>query len=141
MKSIELNWIRNVDKSLFIPEVVVADEGVSGHYLSPLKEECYLDGGWFDRRFGIIVISPDQAEEEVEGTLAHEWRHHWQECHGWKYDGVPLRACGFEKSYDAAIIHFFTKSASEMDAFCFELVHGNANVNDSWFRLLEPALQ
>lgn len=119
MKSLELNWIRNEDKSLVIPEVIFQElESSAGQYMDPQPYEIYdMDGHPHDMNFGVIIINLNYTEE-FESTLAHEWRHHWQLFHGFEYDGIDKYK---NNDYDKYIINYFTKSKAEMDALRFEV--------------------
>lgn len=136
LSSLELNWVRNVDKSMVVPEVVfesLSDRG--GYYLRPTREEVYIEGRYYDRQRGMIVIGT-KYPRNFASVLAHEWRHHWQFCHGWKYDGIGLS--GVHADYDTGIRDYFWKSWSEADAFKFELAKApGADYHDYWRCLLE----
>jgi hypothetical protein len=133
MKSLELNWIRNVDKSLVIPEVVFSyDNKISGRYYDPSKDEIEIDGSYYDLDFGLIEISVYSSD--IESTLAHEWRHHWQVCNGWNTDYIfkwPLNCC---YEYDKCIFKYFTENKHELDALKFEYKH--SRIYDYWEELL-----
>lgn len=128
-KSLELNWVRGEDKSLLIPEVVFEPrEDCGGYYLSPWKGEELIGGRFYDRRFGIIVVS-SLWPDGIETTLAHEWRHHWQECNGWRYDGIGWNS---PNDYEDSIRDYFTRSRSEADALRFELRKAKSDITDYW---------
>jgi len=126
MKSLELNWCRNEDKSLVIPEIEwngCIEYG--GNYTSPNEEYP----------FGLITINSSLDDIDIPATIAHEWRHHWQLFHGWTYDGYVWES-GFEKNYEENIFDYFTTSECEMDALRFEYKHGK--IPDMWEEMFYP---
>jgi len=132
MKSLELNWIRNFDKSLFIPEVVFHSlNSASGKYYPPEKKGWLYDenGHPYLMRFGVIVINPNQSDKEVPRTIAHEWKHHWQYFHGIKFEIPPTNLFN-RYSYMTAIVKYFKCSRTESDAIRFEYKH--AGMNEYW---------
>ncbi len=137
MKSLHLNWIRNIDKSLVIPTVIFSSTiNVGGWYRPPDRSQIYVDGHYYDSCFGIIVVNATQPEE-FAGTIAHEWRHHWQAYHGWKFDGMSgaslidlINSAGYNK----AIRKYFAESKSEMDALRFQYKYGG--IYKAWEELL-----
>ena len=136
MKSLELNWVRNEDKSLVIPEVIFASvENIGGYYLEPEHREHFIGNRFVDGRFGVIVVSV--FDQPFEATLSHEWRHHWQVCHGWEYDGINWNS---PADYDAGIREYFRRSRSELDALRFQVRHSRAAYHDEWLRIVGPEL-
>ena len=140
MKSLELNWIRNVDKSLVIPEVVFSSiSWCGGRYHQPRKDEKYIDGRYYDLSFGLIEIS-SAYPETIEETLAHEWRHHWQCCHGWEFEYSFDWPETFDaEKYDDMIVRYFTENNHEMDAVKFQYKHSSIHLN--WEELLHVYLR
>jgi hypothetical protein len=135
IKSLELNWIRNEDKSLVLPTVVFAPlSSYSGYYVSPRAGEREIEGGFYDLHFGLIVVSTLNPEN-VAATLAHEWRHHWQACNGWVYDGIGWHSQS-PANYDRAIKEYFTRSRCEFDALRFEWRKARCEVNEYWRGIL-----
>ena len=134
MKSLELNWIRNFDKSLVIPEVIFHRmDNAGAMYMPPRNNEVYdEDGKPHDMKFGVIVINPDYPCY-FEPHLAHEWRHHWQHFHGWKYDGIGKQILN-ELKYENAVYKYFTESYCEMDALRFQKKH--SYISELWEELL-----
>jgi hypothetical protein len=133
MKSLELNWVRNEDKSLVLPEVHFSDiDNVGGYYIPASDGEVLIDDRYYDKRNGVIVIS-SQYPDDIPSVLAHEWRHHWQHFQGWKYDGI-----GWDSpvNYDAAIYDYFTQSYSEFDAFRFQCKKAKSETDDIWLDIL-----
>jgi hypothetical protein len=103
------------EKDLPTPRVLYVD-GVpyGGIYFHPKDEGEVIGQRHIDLSRGALIVS---TENFAEDTLAHEWRHHWQFCNGWKYDGVNWPPRGLEQaSYDAQVHAYFCGSKSEMDA-------------------------
>lgn len=137
LKSLELNWIRKQDKSLVIPEVIFFPlKSYGGQYMRPQYNEVYDDEGHpHDMKFGAIIIS-SLFPDNVAGTIAHEWRHHWQTFNGWKYDGIGWHS---KSNYYKEIYNYFTKSKSEMDALKFE--HRHVGCFEPWEKMFYKHLK
>jgi hypothetical protein len=131
MKSLELNWVRNVDKSLVIPEVIFHFmDDCLGQYLFPENAEVYdMDGRPHFMGFGVIVLNAEYPEF-FETTIAHEWRHHWQAFHGMEYDGIEIEVNPDLPSYKKSLIQYYTQSVSEMDALQFEWKYASKKAFD-----------
>lgn len=79
-------------------------------------------------RNGLIVVNVDA--DYVEATLAHEWRHHWQNYEfGTKYDHSPWKSTGNHK---VDIQKYFRSSAREMDALLYEVKFSPTEINQEW---------
>lgn len=132
LPSLELNWLRNLDKTLLLPTVIFVSgtehsvEGEihrgAGLYFHPRDWEPEINGIYYDGRRGLILATTDEPEC-IPAVLAHEWRHHWQFHHGllptdniapWTHDGNP-------DTYSHAIKQFFQQNAYELDALRFEM--------------------
>jgi hypothetical protein len=139
MKSLELNWIKNFDKSLIIPEIVfISNISYSGIYYSPRYNQIYDDDNRaYDMIYGTIVINSDYSNNFAD-IIAHEWRHHWQLFHGWKFDTFNSTKHVYE-DYDNFIFDYFTKSKCEMDALRFELKY--SDIYESWKSILYPYIK
>ncbi len=134
MKSLELNWIKNEDKSLVMPEVVFSSVSwAGGLYYHPEDMEVCINGKFYSLEFGLIEIGMTGI---IESTLAHEWRHHWQFFHY----GVPddyLFSWPQEISvdeYDKALVKYFLSNPTEMDALRFQYKH--SHIYEEWEKLL-----
>lgn len=135
MKSLELNWIRKkVDRTIPMPEVMYfpfTDAG--GRYYRPQKGWMF-DGDMrpHSMKYGVIVVSP-LCSDNVEATIAHEWRHHWQYFHGVKFDATPVNI--FQTmAYEKALVKYFKSSRMEMDALRFQYKH--STIHEAWEELL-----
>lgn len=126
--SLELRWLSRHDKDILLPEIVftadmenAAGSRCCGCYWRPEENE-YLIGDKFvpfDR--GVIAINTEDPEL-IRGTIAHEWRHHWQFYH----DLLPPAAASWDfggSNYDAKIRRFFRSRPHEMDALRYQLKH------------------
>lgn len=140
LNSLELNWLRNEDKTLPLPQVVFAPlTTIQGEYFFPSRSELYLGGRFYDRRHGVIVVSTIHPDY-IPSIIAHEWRHHWQEFHGWHYDGIGWQHTNELSRYERNIRAYFTRSRCEADALRFELRRAPCEVNDYWRGLLSAPL-
>ena len=152
---VHLNWLARQHKELPVPHIHfyhnASPTAVMASYSAPVmlvskqwREQCdaeYLelfdagmtwneDGEVLQRTTGLIHINLAQnAECEVQSSIAHEYRHHWQFFHygAWwpsKYD-TDL------SSYNQriAVIKYFHSDVREADALRFEL---RTNPSDEW---------
>lgn len=140
-KSLELNWIRNFDKSLVIPEVVYSNVNAGGCYTSPVNNTIVIDDKEYDCRYGIIEVSIDHPEY-ADAILAHEWRHHWQACHGWNHEyKYKWNHDNYDDDYDVycnAVIQYLTLNPQELDAIRFQYKY--SRLYEEWEGLLENYL-
>ena len=124
MKSLELNWIRKkCDKTLVMPEVMFHELDYGGLYIDPEDCEYYdMDGHPIHAGNGLIIVDTTYPED-VESTISHEWRHHWQLFNGFKYDGIGWEDGLDGDDYDIRLKKYFTHSRAEMDALKFQYKH------------------
>jgi len=131
--SLEVGWLMRREKWLPMPEVVLC-EGleVGGCYIGP-SEDLQLYGGVLIEPSRGTILAADYGEAmPLAGTIAHEFRHHWQKWKGIKFDGAGW-ANQKGKSYTEAIVEYFLGSVTEMDALLFELKY--AHCDESEWRL------
>ena len=108
-----------------VPIVYVDDSTVGGRYIRPSREECQVGQRFYDLRRGLILVSLLLRDEfHINGdheadTLAHEWRHHWQYCNGYKSDSLGWPPPNVPDVYSQQIRAFFCQSYVEMDALMF----------------------
>ena len=127
--SLELNWLPK-PKQLSIPDIfIVSNYDYSGCYYSPEYCEVELDGKCVSVENGLIVIESDTSPS----TIAHEFRHHLQWCHGVDSE---IQEWNFNKPFKDAIIEYYTNSLTEMDALLFECKHYPDDDNMEWFEWL-----
>ena len=140
MKSLELNWLRKkVDKSIPIPEVVYHPlENAGGQYYPPDNYELYdPDGKPYSMRYGVIVIDPEY--KPYQSTIAHEWRHHWQEFNGIKYDTPEYVD---DDDYCKQVKKYYSTSKAELDALRFQYKYaGFDGPYKEWEEMLYPILK
>lgn len=110
---------------------MVEDMEVGGLYAQPEKDEIFIDGHFYPMDKGIIVISTEQGED-IDATLAHEYRHHWQFVNGWRYDGIGRWANVPGQNYEEKIINYFMQSRSEMDAHLFSMKYAREDYTMIW---------
>ena len=128
LPSLELNWLSRHDKDLPIPAVIWSPSGTDFHdvrcrgcYYRPLRQE-FLVGERFEPFHNGAIIVSGQEPDLIAGTLAHEWRHHWQYFRGMLPDKVTFDMNLFDDpdSYDDAIKMYFESQKHEMDALLFQ---------------------
>ena len=134
VKSLEFNWIHRMDKWLRVPEIVFDEstKNVGGYYRHPEHGELFVDNRFIPCDNGVIVV-----HQGAEETIAHEWRHHWQYCSGYPYDGVGWKNTD---DYDKELRNYFASSIMELDAVRFQLKYSNADYHDEWKRILQGIL-
>ncbi len=107
-------------KDMPVPVVVETPmEDYGGCYYQPEKGEALICGRHISTDRGVIVI----ATTSDDGTVAHEWRHHWQSTNqGMRMNSGPYwqKWCQ-ELDYYKAIERYFLTLDIEWDAFCFTL--------------------
>lgn len=130
-----MNWLRKHDKALPTPQVVYsAVSGFGGCYYSPFKGEECIDGLFYPRDNGIILVStlwPDN----IHSTLAHEWRHHWQRFNKGRLPKWPWNTPSTSEEYIQAIKHYFT-AWHEWDALHFQHKHAPAETSHLFIDIL-----
>ena len=116
----------------------------AGIYIAPTYSVEHICDSELFNDAGIIQISTAKNMEPllIESTIAHELRHHWQHSRGWQYDGIgwPVMRSGVELDYQDAVIQYFTRSRSEMDALRFELWRSKDDCIRSWWDFVEPTM-
>ena len=107
--------IPNSDKDIPAAPVVFVDGlYASGCYYHPHPGVTRIGGREFECNRGILVADVEKDFDGRGDALAHEWRHHWQYCHGWVSDSRGLQRPNEE--YYEFIRRYFRSSRSEMDA-------------------------
>lgn len=130
-----MHWLARHDKSLLMPKIVhTLDLPYSGCYYHPGDYEFEKDGHFYSGLRGIILINVSQPET-IDGTLAHEWRHHWQrysigDTPDW--DWTPVETMS---EWRAQIRNYFTMW-HEFDALRFEYTHARNDSNDEMWETL-----
>lgn len=127
--SLELNWIPK-PKDIPMPNIVVESVfNCSAYYVEPESEQHEINGHFYDIDNGLIVINENEVDVIFAGTLAHEYRHHWQ-----YYSGIEIDSIWEIKSdYKSAIIEYFTTYPIEMDALIFEMKLYPEDYKSQWW--------
>lgn len=132
----DLHWLYKLDKFLPTPILVFDyEKEYGGYYLHPEKTEYQIGDSFFNCKNGIIVVSTAFDHNSLQNTIAHEYRHHWQFCKGWIYDGIGWNLPS-EEDYDITLKNFFNSSKSEMDAYLFSVKVAYDKVMEYWLELL-----
>jgi len=114
-----LRHMARPDKQIILPPVIVVESfHMGGMYCAPEKKEIMLQGKHYSLVKGLIVLVCIPGGD-LDASLAHEYRHHWQIMNGWKFDGREYN--NPNQSYKQNIIRYFLSSRSEMDAHLFSL--------------------
>ena len=125
MKSIDLYFLSKQNKSLSLPNIIY--ENITNifncsacYYSSKFFKEILINNKYYNCNKGLIVINTDTDfcdKNEIENTIAHEWRHHYQ--HLKNIYEIINNNYKWEENYDNEIINFYTKYQTEMDALLF----------------------
>jgi len=108
-----------------VPIVYVEDPTVTGRYCFSSHQEIQIGQRFYDLQRGLILVSifsrdDFEVSDEIEvNILAHEWRHHWQYCNGYKSDSLGWPPPNVPDVYDQQIRAFFRRSCVEMDALIY----------------------
>ena len=134
--SLHLSWIYKKTKQLTLPKLVYIDEHseYGGFYANPSYFPFEFEGHEIPCDKGIIFAV---ESDTCMGTIAHEWRHHWQKLNGWdlEYDNYNYKFSDHD-TYDSEIIRFFTDNDFEMDALKFEYTHAKDWLNSERIDML-----
>lgn len=128
--SLELRWLARSDKYILLPQLVFADIDYGGRFYYPRREELLINDKYYPMGRGVIIIS-DAYPEEIESSIAHEWRHLWQFYQGWSYWYAEWDLKSKE-SYRNKIIRFFKSDPLEMDALLFQLKKAPNDTGREW---------
>lgn len=132
-----MHWLQKHDKSIPNPLVVFTERSdLGGFYIPPSEKEVDIDGKFYDAYGrGVIVVS-SAYPDNIAGTLAHEWRHHWQRFNRLsQFPYWPWVTPETWQEYDAALIRYFSVW-HEYDALAFEYTYAKNDWNDYSFGLL-----
>ena len=132
MPSLELNWLRTLDKTLPTPIVLFTDSPFSsGSYYFPRRQEILIQDSYFPLDRGLIAVS--STTNSVGNTLAHEFRHHWQEFH---FSHNHPKAFDRSLAYHDAIVKYFTYQWWELDALLWSMDKALDEASEIWFEWL-----
>ncbi len=135
-------------KDLPTPLVVVDDFHPSrksgGYYASPYRCEVLLDRGVYVPRDRGVIVLPRDAEDP---TMAHEWRHHWQNYYVKPWDKYTRKEAERNENilanneYWRATELYFTTIPTEYDALRYSIKQcPNQGSEPQWIDAI-PALQ
>ena len=130
--SLELSWLpTSFLKSVNTPRVAfVSNVSYGGCYY---KQQEFANDDIDLRRSALICIS-NKYEDTIASTIAHEFRHHWQQL-AWGNNAKVTRL-DWSQGYDKGIIKYFTSDFREFDALRFEHKYARDYLNDAWWGLL-----
>lgn len=148
--SIDLRWLARRDKDLPVPTLVFETMGerfgrIQGGYYAPdykppdswsaewdelIPNKLMLFRSWKERSFanGLIFVDIEHSAN-IEATLAHEWRHHWQTYNQPIKHYQPMNQ---QVNYRSRIVDFFNHNRHEADALRFELKLAPSNNAREW---------
>lgn len=87
----------------------------------------------------IIEISELGSGAELAGTIAHEYRHHWQRQNGWDQPSSVWSAAASPEEmvvYGKRLVKYFRSQAWEMDALRYQLRIAPDDLSTRWKELL-----
>ena len=132
--TLELDWLPlSLRKGLDRVRIAITGAtDVGGRYWCRMyaAEPVLTDFG-FDRREAAVIEVGARAQP---GTLAHEFRHHWQMSNGLfqPFSSVWKPRDGTDESYWNEIKRFFSTYPEERDALLFEVRHAPDAVTEEW---------
>lgn len=129
---LELNWLAKADKYILLPPVIFTDIPEGGFFHFPEKEDILIDDKFYPADRGLIAIS-ERYPEQIESSIAHEWRHLWQYYqHGkpWEVAEWNLKS---PLSYKKQIVKFFTSDPFEYDALLYQLKKAPDDSAREWY--------
>lgn len=130
-----MNYLSRYDKSLLLPKIVYSPmDQVGGQYYRPGRYEIEKDGRYHDARRGIIIIST-RYPELIPGSIAHEWRHHWQIFNIGPHPNWPWQFENGKDDYQESIRKYF-RMWHEFDAFRFEYHFARNWSNENWREII-----
>lgn len=126
--SLELRWLARHDKDLPLPEIIFTPSNLDfrgqkcgGCYYKPEQNEFLYGDLFIPFDKGVIVVGTE-SPELIAGTIAHEWRHHWQFHRGLSLEPSHYDPKAFEEytGYRAAVRKYFRTQAHELDALRYQ---------------------
>ena len=130
--SLEFNWLPNsIRKGLQTPRLVLLDATwCGGAYWRRTDYRCVPKsfGLDLDLKEGAVI---GLCASRDPGTLAHEYRHHWQIESGYKF-GESVWQQASPEAYKTSIIRYFRSYWWEMDALRFQLKHAPDDLSCLW---------
>jgi len=140
---INLHWVAKLDKDISLPVVVFDDDEdrCGGYWCKPKRKEILVNNRYYPLDKGLIVVSnkPDFSIEWIGGVLAHEYRHLWQYCKGYKQSIRINWVDGSYETYKVRIINYFLDNYLEYDALLYELKMSNFEISEMWYEWIIKA--
>ena len=140
--SLETRWLQRSEKWMTQPMVAVADDysrRSGACYYHQGGRPVFIDGREISLRdAGLIVLRADYWLPEVietAATIAHEWRHCWQQQMGFRSDS-NADILAQKIPYETKIRRYFSESTSEADALRFEWEKTNSPLSNYWVGLV-----
>lgn len=137
--SLEFNWLpTSIRKGMSTPRLVLLDATwCGGAYWRRTDNRCVPEsfGLDLDLREGAVIAL---CASRDPGTLAHEYRHHWQLESGHQFGESVWQQASWA-SYKNSIIRYFKSYWWEMDALRFQLKHAPDDVSCLWWDWLMEA--
>jgi len=131
--SLEFNWLPNsLRKGLKTPRMIITDdENCGGRYWHRTQYDCVTPFD-FNLREGAVI---ELAQLKSPGTIAHEYRHHWQKYNA-RLDGTKWQTPDSWDDYWNAVVAYFNTSWSEFDALRFQVKHAPDDFSlETWERV------
>jgi hypothetical protein len=129
-----------MDKQLPTPTLIYAKlNGAGGLYIHPSKKPILIRGEYIEPSKGTIIVGIGAVGYDcldIESTLAHEWRHHWQWWNGYRTNNIRWVYSG---NYEEDIVRYFSNSPNELDALRFEVQQTNSEYSKWWLSLLQQS--
>jgi len=143
MRSIDLCWLSRKEKDITLPNLVYTDlEEYSGCYYSndAFGDEVFISDKHYDCSNGLIAVNTcydTYDRNEIENTLAHEWRHHCQALRSIKNKSdIVIDWCNDEE-YENNIVKYFKSNSCEMDALLFAEKYAPSDSTEWWISLIK----
>jgi len=122
-KGLELNWLRKLDKSLSLPEIVILEHedpyNYRAGYVRPSNDHYLYENIVVNSLNGIIKICEHYIN--CQNTIAHEFRHAWQAYNTNLLKTQPSSTLwnSLPGSWENKIIEYYKQRECELDAFLF----------------------
>ena len=123
MYNTDLSWLPNhLLKDITLPKIEFVPN--SGEY-----------SGYYQHNSNTLFIV--EGIENIESTIAHEFKHYLQEKDGY-LTKKPLNWAILENAlgYESSINYYFTHDYCEYEALLFEYKYAKCYYNDWWLRKL-----
>jgi len=132
--SLELNWLPlSMRKGLDTPRVVALENEHrwGGFYMRRERSRCVVESLDMDLKEGPVIALCGSCGP---GTIAHEFRHHWQIQSGYKFRASvwQIKPNATLAEYRRCIVKYFRSFWWEMDALRFEIKHAPTELSLLW---------